>query len=79
MGSSRRIAGVLARAALVCFPGYNSSIQFMIPQHFKRLPLGVIIDTRKLDQQRVGGTGWRNYVINEVKALSNLNDLPDFG
>jgi hypothetical protein len=32
-----------------------------------------------LDQERVGWVGRQDYMINEVEALSNLDDLSDLG
>ena len=51
------------------FPGFarhHLGIDFPFPQDFERLPLGIVIDARELDQVRVSRSWRSDHTLNEI-------------
>ena len=54
---------------------YHLGVDFLLPKHFERLALGVVIKTREADERLVSPVRRRNDLLDEVLARSDPSDL----
>jgi hypothetical protein len=47
----------------------------MVPEHGKRLALGVVVDTGEMDQRGVTPMNRESHSFNQIEALANPDDL----
>jgi hypothetical protein len=67
------------RQVLPGFAGQDGQIDFLLPEDFQRLALGVIIKAGEPDKRRVHCRGRQHYFLNEVLPLADADDLARFG
>ena len=49
--------------------------QFLFPENFQKLPLVVIVNTRKLYERAIAGPSFRNNFVYQIKTLPDARDL----
>ena len=51
----------------------DRAIEFVIPEHFQRLPLGVVIRTGKADKESLSGSFWLDGLVDEPTSRADLH------
>jgi hypothetical protein len=51
----------------------------MVPEHGKRLALGVVVDAGEMDKRGVTSNDWEGYPFHQIESLASPDDLSTLG